>query len=399
MATVDYTILITDPDTLDTLGDPITMWEQIDVTLRFNEPGSGLFVVAGYDWIVEQLVDGCRVVVIRHLHTETGVTGSVLISGPMEKFIHERSDDGENAGDGKVTVYFADDLAKVVARQTYPDPTLDPDSQVTDQWTYTGNAELALRELVNKNAGPGALTDRQIPGLVLGSVASVGSSITVTAERMEPLGAVARRIADAGGALGFRTSQVGSTIEFQVYEPPDLSGDVRFGFAYGNLKYVSYERTAPTVTAVIVGGQGETGGDRFVTERVNTAEQTTWGRYEKLVSRPGNDPLADLEDEADRVLGENAATTRVATNVADTPNQRFGVDYGLGSKVAVEHQPGGQFIDVVKTVHLQVYATAGEIVAATVGSQAARSDPYWVQRLRELEERLGTLERSVVPST
>lgn len=384
----DYTVLITDRD-LNVVGDPIVCWISIDVTLRFNEPSSGLFVAPGYSWIRGQLTPGNRVVVIRD--------AAVLIAGPIEKWQYERSDDGDNAGDGQLTVNFGDDLALVVARLTYPDPALAPSAQVTDNWTFTGNAETAMRNLADGNAGPSALTARQVPQLALGTVAGVGTSITATAERMEPLGDVLRRIATAGGGLGFRTRQEGTQILFEVYQPADLSSQVVFGFGAGNLKYVSYEVTAPTATAAIIGGQGE-GADRFLTERVNDGGQSSWGRMEKLVNRPGNDPLADLQAAGDEALAEGAETARLPTSTADTPFQRYGVDYDLGAKVSVESWPGSMVSDIVVTVHLQVFPTAGEVVSATVGSQAETSDPAWLRRLRAMDQRVAYLERNVMPA-
>ncbi len=388
-----FTLLMTDRN-LSILGDPITTWTSLDVTLRFNEPGSGLFTVPGGQWIREQLIPGSRVVCIRH--TYDGQGDGILMAGPVEKITEERADDGENAGDGNITVNWADDLAQVVARLTYPDPALTPETQVIDAWSYTGNAELALRELVNKNAGPGALAARRVPQLVLAGLASVGTSVTVTAQRMQPLGEVAREIARVGGGLGFGTRQVGSQVEFYVYQPPDKSELVRFGFAYGNMKYLAYELTAPTATVVIAGGQGE-GTDRALYERVNTAEADVWGRYEKLQSTAGTDS-ASAQDEGDRALGEAAATVRMPSNVADTDQIRYGVDYGLGDYVAVENRPGQQIVDMVRTVHLQAWPTAGSIFAPTIGDQSAQTSSVWAFRLRELEERLNQLERIVVPA-
>ncbi len=384
----DYLILITDRS-LAVVGDPIACWTSIDVTLRFNEPSSGMFTAPGYSWIREQMAPGNRVVVIRDKQ--------ILIAGPIEKWLYERSDDGENAGDGLLTVNFADDLASVVARQTYPDPTLAPSAQVTDAWTFTGNAETGLRTLVDYNAGPNALAARQVPMLELGSVAGVGISLTLTAERMEPLGDVLRRGASRGGGLGFRTRQVGTSILFEVYEPQDKTGQVVFGFGAGNLKYVGYEVTSPRATAAIVGGQGE-GADRFLIERVNDGGQEAWGRSETLVNRPGNDPVADLNAAGDEALAEAAETYRLPTSASDSPHQRYGVDYDLGTKVSVESWPGSMVSDLVMTVHIQVYPTSGEYVSPTVGSQAENSDPVWVQRMRAMDRRLAYLERNVTPA-
>ncbi len=346
-------------------------------------------VVPAYDWIRAQVVPGNRVVVIR--------AGTILIAGPIEKWLHERSDDGDNAGVGKLTVTFADDLALIVAHEVYPNPAQTVDTQTVDNWTYTGNAELALRALVNTQAGPGALVARRIPQLALGALASVGSSVTVTADRMQMAGDVARKIAEVGGGLGFRTRQVGTQILFEVYAPPDKSGTVRFGFGLGNLKYIGYEVSAPTATSVSVGGQGE-GADRFMTERTDAVEMAAWGRFEKHVARAGGGLIQDLRDDGDRALAEGAATTRLTTNVADTPTQRYGQHYQLGDIVAIESWPGQQVTDVVRTVHFQVYATSGEYVAATVGNQAALTDPEWVRRIREIDARLDKLDRTVLPA-
>lgn len=384
----DYLVLVTDQQ-LTVVGDPIACWTSIDVTLRFNEPGSGLVTMPGYPWIREQLAPGRRMVVIRDQQ--------ILIAGPVEKWLYERSDDGENAGDGILTVSFSDDLALVVARQTYPDPTLTPSTQVIDNWTFTGNAELALRALANLNAGPGALTARQLPKLALGTLASVGTSVTASAERMEPLGDVMRRIAAAGGGLGFRTRQEGQQILFEVYQPLDKSSSVVFSFGAGSLKYVAYEVTAPTATAAIVGGQGD-GADRFLIERINDGGQEAWGRMETLVNRPGNDPVADLNAAGDEALAEAAETARLPTTTADTAFQQYGIDYDLGTKVSVESWPGSMISDLVATVHLQAWPTSGEYVSTTVGSQAENSAPAWIQRMRAMDRRVGYLERNVLPA-
>lgn len=390
LAPVDYTILITD-EGLDYIGDPIIVWTSIDVTLKFNEPSSGMFTVPGFPWVIQQIAGGNRIVVIRN--------GALLVAGPIERWQHERSNDGENAGAGKITVYFSDDLASIAARMTYPDPTQTISAQTSDNWTYTGNAETGLLALVNLNAGPGALAVRQIPNLIMGAPVGTGSSVIVTATRMQPLLDVARQMAELGGNFGFRTRQTTSNqIVFETYEPEDKSGEVRFGFGLGNMSYVSYEVDAPTATAVAVGGQGETGPEAAMIERNNAPDEAVWGRFEKLVARAGDLDVQALEDDGDQALAEGAPTTRLASNLLDIPDQRFGVHYGVGDLVSFESWPGEQVVDLVRTVHLQVYPTSGEYASATVGSQAAATDPEWVIRLREIDSRVGQLERTVKPA-
>jgi len=215
---------------------------------------------------------------------------------------------------------------------------------------------------------------------------------------MEPLGDVMRRMAISGGGLGFRTRQSGQNILFEVFQPTDLSDQAFFSFGLGNLKYASYEVSAPTATTAIVGGQGD-GADRFLLERNNPGAEQAWGRMEKLVSRPGNDPTADLNEAGDEELNDDKETARLATTTGDTPWMRYGVDYDLGSLVSVETWPGSMLADVVTSVHIQAWPSSGDVVAATIGDQSESSDPAWIQRLRAIDKRVGYLERNVLPAT
>lgn len=384
----DYTVLLTDMY-LNVLGDPIWTWQTIDVTLKFNEPSSGNFTTPGYGWVRSQLIPGCRVLIIRNQQ--------VLVSGPVEKWQYERSDDGDNAGDGMLTVNFSDDLSFIAARLAYPNPAQTPSAQTVDNWTFTGNGEVGLRTLVDYNAGPSALAARRVTNLILGPLAGVGGTVTTKADRMEPIGDVMRRMAIAAGGLGFRTQQVGATVQFQVYDPTDVANQVIFGFGAGNLKYISYEVSAPTATTAIVGGQGE-GADRFLIERNNPGAEALWGRTETLVNRPGSDPVADLNADGDDELNGDKETARLPASAADAPGTQFGVDYELGSLVSIETWPGSMISDLVTSVHIQAWPTAGEVIAPTIGSQAENNDPLYIRRLRAIDARVAYLERNVLPA-
>jgi hypothetical protein len=391
-----YTLLITD-ESLYVVGDPIQTWTTLDVTLKFNEPGSGRITAPADPYLVAQLAAGNRIVVVRD-PLVPGVAPYFLTAGPIEKWTIERSDGGDdNAGNGNLTINFADDLALLAAHAAYPDPAHTADAQTANNWTFSGNAELALRALVDQNAGPSALVQRRVPLLALGAIASVGTAVTPQADRMEPLLDVARRIAVSGGGLGFRTRQSGTQILFEVHQPTDRSTSVRFSFGLHNVQYISYEVSAPTATTAIVGGQG-TGADAAMIEVTNAADEAAWGRYEKYVARAGSVAPAQLTEDGNQALSEGAATERLATNVVDTPDQRFGIHYSLGDKVAIETLPGLQYSDIIGTVHIQAWATAGEMVAPIVGSQAEKSDPLWLQQITDLYRRMGKLERSVMPA-
>lgn len=375
-----YTILVTDQN-LSMVGDPIDAWSTLDVTLRFNEPSSGVLTLPFSQAVQAQLQAGNRLVIIRD--------GKVVTSGPYEQsgYVWSAGDNAET-----LRVGFADDLTRVLARVTYPTPTAPASGAQGDYWSVSNvNAEVAMRSLVDANAGPSALVSRQVPHLVLGALAGVGDDVTYQA-RWRPMGDVLRELAIAGGGLGFRTVQVGSAIEFQVYAPEDRTGSVRFSRGLGNLRRVEYELVAPVTTAAIVGGQGELAG-RSIVERSDAGAEAQWWRAERFVDQRQAADSDELEQAGDRELSEGAATAHLAVEAVDTADQSYGVHYGLGDIVTVVPVPGVEIADVVRAVRMHVdSATGAEYVTPIVGTDSASSDPTWLRRVRALEARLTSLE-------
>lgn len=379
-------ILFTDRN-LVPVGHPLVSWTDLDIVGRFNEPGSGTFKTAARPEVIDQAAPGNRVVVIRD--------GQEFISGPIEKPgpYQWSVNEGGVAGDGDLSITFAEDDALMAGRVTYPDPTAASTAQtVVPHYTATGvNAEVVMRALVNLNAGPGALTARRIPGLALGTLAGVGSNVTIST-RFEPLGDCLRRVALAGGGLGYRTRQVNGQILFEVYAPADKTKQVRFSRSLGNLRSLSYEPEGPTATTVIVGGPGELVA-RTIRERTNATDEAAWWRVETFTDQTQTSVTAELDAAGDQVLAENGEQVRLSTVTVDTLTQRYGVHYDLGDLVSVELYPGVEIAQVVRGFHLQADPEGGELITALIGSQEASHDPAWVKVGRDLARRLGRLER------
>jgi hypothetical protein len=413
-----YTVLVTD-QYLNVLGDPLTQWQGLQITLRWKEPGSGQMVLPADAYARAQLVAGSRIVVLRRVLG----TQHVLISGPIESVLWEKSDgQDDNAGVGKLTVTFVEDLGWLGARLSYPDPTKTPEEQATDYWLFSGNPEQAMLQLVNTQAGPQALAPRQVPKLVVAAFSGLAGSTTVQItgtsdvsprEKYEKVTDVLRKICTLGAnsgipgaptyhpdSLGFRTRQTTQggdpIILFEPMRSRDLAGEVHFSFGRGNLKYFSYDLSAPKMNAVIVGGSGEEGSEAFVREFVTTEPgNAAWGRYEGFQSSSGTDTLEQMQATADQAFAEGRASARLATNAADTPDQRYGIHYNVGDIVSVELAPGMFEIAPVQTVALQAFPVAGEVVGVTVGDQSARYDTPFIARFRELDSRLARVERRI----
>ena len=380
------TILVTDED-LNIVGDPLVDWYSLDCTVRFNEPASGTVELPAYPDIMDQLQPGNRIVIIRD--------GSIFTAGPMEipqDYAWGIGDD-DNPDPGKVTVSFTDDLAVIAGYLTWPTPGSAWSAQpsATPRTITSTNAETIIRTLINENCGPGALTARQIPNLVLGGIASVGTTTSVTTT-FEALLDTCRRIAVDGGNIGFRTQQVDDTIEFQVYASSDRTGSARFSKGLGNLRAIQYKLSAPTVTSALVAGGDEA--SRTYVEVENSAAAAAWYRVEKFVEAAdsADDSSGGLTQAGNAELAAGAAPIELATVTVDTPDLQAGRDFGLGDKVTVALPTGVEVADIVRSIHLQATPKSGEYVTSLVGSPEATTDPVFVRLIQEFSRRLGRLE-------
>jgi hypothetical protein len=367
-------------------GDPLVDWTNLDVTVRFNEPGSGTVTLPAHPATMAQLQPGNRLMVIRD--------GEVWMAGPMEVPVDFSWSIGESgdAPPGKVTVAFSDDLARPAGYLTWPAPASVWSAQPNTARQITAtNAETIIRTLVNENCGPGALAARQITGFALAAAAGVGTTTSVNT-RFEGLLAACRRVAIAGGGLGFRTRQTSSQIEFEVYAPVDRTLTARFSSGLGNLRSVQYKQSAPTVTHALVTGSDQATPRAYV-DVSDAAAASAWWRVEQLVAGTAdNNTGGELTQDGTEALASGAAPVELATVTVDTEDLKAGRDFGLGDRVTVALPTGVEVIDLVRSIHLQATPTSGEYVTSLIGSPEATSDPAMVRLVRELGRRLGRIE-------
>lgn len=390
MAHDDITILVQDAN-LNLVADPVDNWSNVDVTLKDNDVGSGQFT-APADWRLMEAVTtpGNRVSVIRR--------GEVFASGPIEKpgayaWSHET---GDTVDPGQVTVTFADNNVYLAWRLSYPDPAVDAGGAQPDAYICTSMAaETIIGNLVNLNAGPGALAYRRIPRLVMGTVTGATPAIAVNiSSRFEPLTDVLRSVALFGGQLSWRVYEApGKQLVFECYQPVDRSPAVRFSRQLGNLLALSTDPSAPTVTAAIVQGTGS--GATKVIGEYTPATASPWGRIEKWANDPaGGTDLTKLGQSGANALAEGAEKVNLTATAIDNEFVRYGRDYKLGDTVSVELIPGLLVSDRVTSVHLTAKPDDMDTVAPVIGSDTGHNDTKTINLVRELERRVGLLERS-----
>lgn len=358
----DYTIWITDHN-LTPISQQVDNPSSLSCTLRYNTVSSGEITCAADPELVEAVrTPKSRAVVERD--------GQILLSGPIE---YTPTDwDGARHGEydgGELTFRFADDLLLIAGRSSYPNPAQAATVQTVAKWSRTGTPAQIAWDLVNANAGPGALTNRRVPRLVMGDLAGIGGTPTTYTTRFQPVTDDLRALsALAGGRLGFRTVQVGDTIVFEVYEPRDRTDRVWFSRSMGNLLRLNHEPQAPSATVAIVGGK-DAGANRNIIERGDPGD---WWRLEVFVDSAGANNLTELQQAGDEALADAAEVQRLAVVAVDVDGTRYGIDYLLGDIVAVEAVPGMPDVpDIVAAVEFDWTPDDGETVKPIIGAGSA----------------------------
>jgi hypothetical protein len=363
----------------------------LTITPRFNAVGAYVLNLSAHSPKANLLSPGNGLVIRKG--------PDVLMSGPIREPNWQRSDN--DGGSGTLTVNGVDDMTLLAGATCWPNPTAAPGSQTDPVYKISGiAAETAMRTLVNLNIGPGAQAARRVSNLALAADGGHGAAVTKQVNQFDNLLTALQDIAKTAG-LGFRIVQVGSTLQFQVYEPADRSASAKFSFGLGNLTDASYSVTAPTCTkAVVVAGGSSSPRVVKVYTRPDPAFPGPWiEQFVDLTSvdTASTDLTAQMDQAANEALTSGAAQGNLTMTPIDTPLLQFGRDYTVGDRVSC--QVRDDFVsDVVREVNITFDAQGGYVAKAVIGSSdstdnkdvLARQFQYIARifnRLRRLETR------------
>ncbi|CAM5395927.1 hypothetical protein STENM36S_06403 [Streptomyces tendae] len=299
-------------------------------------------------------------------------TGHTVMSGPIRTPDWSRSE--SDAGGGKLTVGAVSDDEILARYACWPSPTAAIGSQTASVYKIdVPAAETGMRNLVNLNAGPGALASRRNPLLTLATNGVHGPALVREVNQFDNLLVVLQDIANSAG-LGFRVVQVGPSLQFQVFEPADLSGTARFSFGLGNLTDASYSTTPPTCTrAIVVAGGGTS---PRVCKTYDRADPLFPGLViEQFVDRTSVDTAsvdltAQMDQAGEEALANGAGQGSLSISPIDLPMLRYGRDYNVGDTVSAQLRGGAWYTDTVREVTL-TSSTSGSTVKATVGGDSS----------------------------
>ncbi|MFE0451594.1 siphovirus ReqiPepy6 Gp37-like family protein [Streptomyces sp. NPDC058914] len=321
--------------------------------------------------------------------------GTTLLSGPIHTFAYAMGADGTR----KLTLAGPDDTQYLANALVWPDPAHAIDSQATAYYTVTNSAsytETLMKNLVNLNLGPGAITERRKSGLTVETSSNRGKTGQSFKYRFEPvldaLTEIARGapIGTPPGYLGFRIRQKDASagIEFQVYATTNRLDTATFSEGRNNLISYSYQVQAPTASYAILGAGRETvdgsesaavvAKELFGYTRVDTQPVFPGYRVESFVDVGEVDPTAtdaqaQLDEKGQDALYTGATSVTVSMDPQDTPQLTFAKDYFLGDQVTVVVPYEGVIQEQVREVELTFNASSGLTTEITVGTEATTS--------------------------
>lgn len=343
--------------------------------------------------------------------------GITIFSGPVNQKQRKWSKD-----DDVLTVTGYDDnifLQYFIAFPTQIGPPYNADYDVR-----TGPAETVMKQYVDANVGSGAQSNRKL-NITIETDQARGTTVTGNA-RFNPLLDLCGTLALAGGDMGFKVVQNGSTLQFQTYQPTDNTKSVIFSPLLGNMIDFDYTENHPQANYVIAGGTGQ-GASRTTVESGDSTSIATYGRIEEFLDQRNTTDNTQLQQAVDAELSQKANQTNLSMTAVDTDGMSFISDYNLGDKVtAILTQPEitqiteelDYFISLYQTGSMtveklqetQVVSTVitdvirqvtitidqnGETINPTIGSpdSTVRTGLNIFSKMKQMNKRLINLER------
>jgi hypothetical protein len=322
----------------------------------------------------------------------TGPNG-VIISGPTRTAKLEQTT-ANNLG--VWVIEGTDDSVVLSERLAYPDPSQeDVTLQAQANDTRTGAAETVIKGYIEDNISFSAGTSRAISNLRVEADQGRGLPVTGRA-RFISLQELVYPLSQTG-SVGYQVVQDGSDIEFQVYEPRDLTASIRMDLDNGKLTRTEYSYISPQATRAIVGGSGEAVDRLFYegTSSESISAEAVWGRrIEIFLDDRGTDSIGDLDQKAQELLVETGKTiVNLAVTPSDDVNMRYGYDWGLGDLVTVVINDV-EASSVVNEVGIGI-GSDGIRIGATLGTPNATDyESRLIQRQLKTESRVSNLERN-----
>jgi hypothetical protein len=311
-----------------------------------------------------------------HVGIELACNNEPVMTGPVT-YIEASSE-----SQGRVTLYGYSDKVWVRARVAHPQPLpLQPPFNQQSHDILTGRASTVIRNLIDRNGGPGGNPARYIEGLSLGVDPQLGGIVNI-AVRWQNLADMVNSIADTEG--------IGWTIirkELRFYQPSTRTRAV-FSVDFETLRDYRARTKAPDANYVYVGGQGELAA-RAIAVAGDDDSIDRWQRWEDFIDQRQEEEEDRLQQAAEAALEEFRDRDTVDAELTDTRSQFYPRDYGLGDWVLVRIPEGLTFEEQIRELRVElesgkpprIRAGVGQITSLGIFTRTHRTE----RRVRQLE--------------
>ncbi|MFE5542770.1 siphovirus ReqiPepy6 Gp37-like family protein [Streptomyces sp. NPDC056534] len=396
---------------LNLVGE-IDTWIKLDFVVRYCQPGTWTLLIEAGTPQADLIERGGGVAVYQE-----GVP-TPLFTGQVETFQHYWTS-AQHTSLGSLYIGGKCDNKLAYNRLAFPDPAKAP----TQQWQATDDgrkvsalAGQAIWTELNSALGPGAVANRRVAGLDIGSSLAAGPTVSDSL-KWDVIGTKLEAWTDLKG-VGYRFLYDPTTkkIRLNVFTPRDLSKEIRFSRELGNLRELTWTLRAPTVTRVVVACQGA-GKSRYLYQKIDAEAEAEWGvQIEAFIDRRDLPIVADpttgaptkanlsvtdqqfataqqaLIEAADTALAEGARNGNFQIYPIDTEQVKFGRDYFVGDLVTVSIDDT-EYTDIVREVSITV-EDGGRVqtVAPSIGEQGSGNPLNLYKTVFEMREKLRRLE-------
>ena len=356
------------------IGNP----SALSATIRHNLVSTlSLTLPLGHIRLPELMADGARL--------KVSFKGEHLISGPIV------SDEGQTDGvQGSVTFTVEDDFRILRDILGWQVPASAISSQSAAEYrTYTGNAETIINTAVTENG----ITRMGIPGLTVATNANRGATVPGGVPlRMHPLMDQMFPALELAG-IGVTVQQLADDLVLDVYEPQVFPR--KLSVKGRTLKTAKWNRTRPTSSRVVIGGQGE-GTARKFRLLVDPARETQYGmRAETFRDARDDNTDAVLDARGQETLDETAAKNGISLELAGTGIFQYGPGgFRVGDRVPVDIGGGQIITETIREAKLTWVSKDYASVDPSIGELTNQPARIVAQRLAALAKRQRNQERS-----
>ena len=346
--------------------------------LRNNDISTFSLEVNGGDLLSSRFEKGWRIVIEDE--------GQQLCAGTPSTL-------GRSSNDGAQTLDLSgsDDMVWLRDMITLPNPSAAADQQDQDAYyKASGGGAPLVYDLVRRLVGQDARAEFKRPLIVENPAVSAGKTLSLNTRFKTVLEEVQSLAQQSSSVVSLRQDDVAKSTVMSIGKGRDLSRVIRMTEINGGIGGWDLSEEAPTVTSVLVAGQGE--GTARTLKLVN-GNSNEWGfRGLQFQDRRDTDAADELILAGEETLDEGRAKASISVEINETPAKRFGRDFGLGDTITVQLASGVLVTDVVQTAEIS-WGSTGREVKLTIGPVAEEQDaPRWVPLVKSLQAQIRALQ-------